>query len=84
MPTKLENGMTRAQKKVLKEAAGRLDRAYADALADLSAAGIEPEESMFCKMNPRGHCRAFKSPQRGSRCARPGCGHLFSQHHLPR
>jgi hypothetical protein len=81
MPPK--NARTSAQKKVLKDSAANLDRAYADALANLAAAGIEGEEGTSCKKTPSGHCRSFKQPKRGNRCARPGCNHLFSDHHLP-
>jgi hypothetical protein len=77
------DGITREQRKALKDASSGLDRAYADALAKVKAAGIEIDDSTFCKVAPRNHCRSFRPPQRGSRCARPGCGHLFSQHHLP-
>lgn len=79
MPTP---NLTSAQKKALKQAATTLDRAYADARRALRAAGIvRPDEgSTACLAPPRGHCRSFKPPRTGIRCARPGCGHSFARH----
>ena len=83
MPPSKRPALTSAQSKVLKKAAASLDRAYAQARRELAAAGIPPTENggTRCLAPPRGHCRAFKAPQgQGIRCARPGCGHLFSRH----
>jgi len=73
--------LTSVQKKALKGAAAQLDQAYADARKRLSAAGISPNEgSTRCLAAPAGHCRSFKPPRFGIRCARSGCGHPLSRH----
>ena len=81
MPPKKTAELTSAQKKVLKDASASLDRAYAEARKTLRAAGIPPQEGgTVCLLPPRFHCKSFKPPVRGFRCARPGCGHPFTRH----
>jgi hypothetical protein len=84
MPAKTKAELTAAQRNVLKNAAASLDRAYAEARRKVAAAGIRrnDEDSTFCLASPRGHCRSFKSPKHGFKCARPGCGHFFSKHNV--
>jgi hypothetical protein len=78
-----KTALSSAQKKVLRAAASALDRAYADALRTLAAAGIDRDnDSTRCLLPPRGHCASFKQPVRGFRCARPRCGHPFSRHNV--
>ncbi len=74
--------LTSTQSKALRKATTSLDRAYAAARKTLSAAGIErvDDSGLRCLASPPGHCRAFKPPRQGIRCARPGCGHSFARH----
>ena len=84
MPPKTKRELTTAQRNVLKNAAARLDRAYAQARKKVAAAGIRrnEEDSTFCLVSPRGHCGSFKPPKHGFKCGRPGCGHFFSKHNV--
>jgi len=81
MPPTKKSDLTANQKKALKDAAASLDQAYAEARKGLSAAGVVSNEGgTACLLPPRGHCRSFKVPRQGIRCARPGCGHSFAKH----
>jgi hypothetical protein len=84
MPPKNKSELTSAQRRVLKDAAASLNRAYAQARKKIAAAGIRrnEEDTTFCLASPRGHCASFKPPKHGFRCARPGCGHFFSRHNV--
>ncbi len=74
--------LTSTQQKALKKAAATLDHAYAAARKTLVAAGVtrNDEGSTMCLAPPRGHCRSFKPPKHGIRCARSGCGHSLARH----
>jgi hypothetical protein len=75
--------LTSAQRKVLREAAASVNRAYSEARKAVAAAGIRrDQDETFCLQPPRNHCPSFKPPRQGFRCARPRCGHSFFRHNV--
>jgi hypothetical protein len=76
--------LTDAQFKALDDAEAIMTRAFDEARAKISAAGVPGEGSTRCLVGPP-HCDAFVQPTGGSgadrlKCKRQGCGHFFTRH----